>query len=265
MQELMRQFSTILQQLTQHKWAWPFMEPVDVEGLGLYDYYKVIDKPMDFSTIKSKMNAMDDSGYKNVREIYSDVRLIFKNAMKYNDEKNDIHVMAKTLLEKFEKKWILFLPKVTDAETIKSREEARAQLDTQLAQEATYANMARELSKALCGIDTDLNNLKAMVIEKYRKLSTQEKIMLATDIARLSPENINRALQIVAEDNPTFQPNAEEVDLDIDAQSDYTIWRLKNLVKNAPEVQGRTAEGTTFNHNGNTEAKKNDNKRRRVM
>ncbi|CAK7335968.1 unnamed protein product [Dovyalis caffra] len=26
--------------ITQHKWAWPFMEPVDVEGLGLHDYYE---------------------------------------------------------------------------------------------------------------------------------------------------------------------------------------------------------------------------------
>lgn len=70
---------------------------------------------MDFSTIKRKMEAKDGSGYKNVREIYADVRLIFKNAMRYNDEKNDIHVMAKTLLEKFEKKWLLLLPKIAKA------------------------------------------------------------------------------------------------------------------------------------------------------
>jgi hypothetical protein len=28
-------------QITRHEWAWPFMEPVDVEGLGLHDYYQV--------------------------------------------------------------------------------------------------------------------------------------------------------------------------------------------------------------------------------
>jgi len=28
-------------QITQHKWAWPFMQPVDVKGLGLHDYYEV--------------------------------------------------------------------------------------------------------------------------------------------------------------------------------------------------------------------------------
>ncbi|KAJ0101566.1 hypothetical protein Patl1_06153 [Pistacia atlantica] len=41
MEELMRQFGTILRNITQHKWAWPFMQPVDVKGLGLDDYYEV--------------------------------------------------------------------------------------------------------------------------------------------------------------------------------------------------------------------------------
>ncbi|KAF5749310.1 transcription factor GTE1-like [Tripterygium wilfordii] len=100
-----------------HKWAWPFMQPVDVEGLGLHDYYQVIDKPMDFSTIKNLMEARDGTGYKNVREMCADVRLVFKNAMKYNDAKSDVHVMTKTLLGKFEEKWLILLPKVTEEVT----------------------------------------------------------------------------------------------------------------------------------------------------
>lgn len=69
---------------------------------------------MDFNTIKKQMEAKDMTAYKHVREICADVRLVFKNAMKYNDEKNDFHVMAKTLLAKFEEKWLQFLPKVTE-------------------------------------------------------------------------------------------------------------------------------------------------------
>lgn len=42
MHDLMRQFGTIFRQITQHKCAWPFMHPVDVESLGLDDYYEVI-------------------------------------------------------------------------------------------------------------------------------------------------------------------------------------------------------------------------------
>lgn len=29
-------------QITQHKWAWPFLDPVDYKGLGLDDYLKVM-------------------------------------------------------------------------------------------------------------------------------------------------------------------------------------------------------------------------------
>ncbi|XP_031105169.1 transcription factor GTE6-like [Ipomoea triloba] len=125
MQELMRQFGTILRQITQHKWAGPFMQPVDVEGLGLHDYYQVIEKSMDFSTIKNKMEAKDGTGYKHVREICADVRLIFKNAMKYK-ERDDVHVMAKTLLGKFEEKWRLLLPKVDEEEEKRKKEEEEA-------------------------------------------------------------------------------------------------------------------------------------------
>lgn len=78
------------------------------------DICQIIDRPMDFSTIKNQMEAKDGTGYKHVREIYSDVRLVFRNAMKYNDEKSDVHRMAKSLLEKFEEKWLQFLPKVTE-------------------------------------------------------------------------------------------------------------------------------------------------------
>lgn len=60
------------------------------------------------------MEAKDGTGYKNVREICADVRLVFNNAMKYNDEGSDVHLMAKTLLEKFEEKWNQLLPKVTE-------------------------------------------------------------------------------------------------------------------------------------------------------
>lgn len=69
---------------------------------------------MDFSTIKNQMEAKDGTGYKHVRDICADVRLIFTNAMKYNDDKSDVYDMAKTLLAKFEEKWQQLLPKVTE-------------------------------------------------------------------------------------------------------------------------------------------------------
>lgn len=69
---------------------------------------------MDFSTIRKRMKDKNGNGYRNVSEIYADARLIFTNAMKYNDERHDIHVMAKTLLAKLEEKWLVLWPKVVE-------------------------------------------------------------------------------------------------------------------------------------------------------
>ncbi|KAJ7969374.1 Transcription factor like [Quillaja saponaria] len=256
MLELMRQFATILRQITQHKWAWPFLEPVDVKGLGLHDYYDVVEKPMDFGTIKNKMEATDGTGYKNVREIYADVRLVFKNAMKYNDEKNDVHVMAKTLLEKFEEKWLQLLPKVADEERRRIEEEAEAQLDLRLAQEAAYANMARELNNEIFEVDINLKNLKESVVQKCRKMTTEEKKILMKALTQLSTEDLSKALEIVAESNPSFEATSQEVDLDIDAQSEYTLWRLKVFVKHALKVQKKSYGGTNSNNNDKNNARK---------
>ncbi|XP_034206361.1 transcription factor GTE1-like isoform X3 [Prunus dulcis] len=246
--------------ITQHKWAWPFLQPVDVEGLGLHDYYKVIDKPMDFSTIKNQMEAKDGTGYKNVREICADVRLVFKNAMKYNDERSDVHVMAKTLMAKFEEKWLQLLPKVTEEEKRLEEEEAEAQLKMQLAEEAARAKMARDLSNELYEVDMHLEELREMVVQKCRKMSTEEKRKLGVALTRLSPEDLSKALDIVAQNNPGFQATADEVDLDIDAQTESTLWRLKFFVKDAIEVQGKSSASMGGNTNTNTNNHNSGNK-----
>lgn len=45
-----------------------------------------------------------------------------------------------------------------------------------------------------------------------------EKRKLGVALSKLSPEHLNKALEIVAQNNLNFQANAEEVELDIDAQ-----------------------------------------------
>lgn len=264
MQELVRQFGTILRQITQHKWAEPFMEPVDVEGLGLHDYFEVIEKPMDFSTIKRKMEAKDGSGYKHVREICADVRLIFKNAMKYNEERHDVHVMAKTLLGKFEEKWLQLLPKVDEEEKRRKEEEAEVQQDMQLAQEAAHAKMAKDLSIELDEVDMQLEELREMVLQKCRKMSTEDKKKLGNALTRLSPEDLNKALLIVAQSDPTFQPTATEVELDMNAQSESTLWKLKFFVQDVLHAQGKSPASIVPNNINNNNLL-NNNKRRREI
>ena len=45
----------ILNEITTHKQAWPFREPVDAVALGVPEYYTIIKNPMDLGTIHNKL------------------------------------------------------------------------------------------------------------------------------------------------------------------------------------------------------------------
>ncbi|KAF5950684.1 hypothetical protein HYC85_012677 [Camellia sinensis] len=250
--------STKVDKITQHKWAGPFMQPVDVVGLGLHDYHEVIEKPMDFSTIKAKMEAKDGT---RLQECPGDMCRC-ENAMKYNEERDDVHVMAKTLLAKFEEKWLQLLPKVDEEEKRRKEEEAEVQLDMQLAQEFAHAKMARDLSNELDEVDLYLEELRELVLQSCRKMTTEEKRKLGTALTQLSSDDLNKALLIVAQNNPNFQATAEEVELDMDAQSESTLWKLKIFVKEALKVQGKSTASMGDNHQHHND---NNNKRKREI
>lgn len=241
MAELMRQFSTILRQITQHRWAWPFMTPVDVKGLGLHDYHDVIKKPMDFGTIRRKMDAKDATGYKNVCDICEDVRLVFKNAVTYNDDQSDVHVMAKTLSQKFEEKWKTLWPKVNEEEARRKKEEAdansREMVDSGLSGETDLEKLGGELDE----LNEHLEKLRQELAPKCRMMSVEEKRQLGESLGKLSPEDLTKALQIIAQKNPSFIPTEDEVELDIDAQDASTLWRLQYFVKAVLSVQAKTS------------------------
>lgn len=68
----------------------------------------------------------------------------------------------------------------------------------------------------------------------FRKISTEEKRKLGVALTKLSPEDLSKALEIVAENNPSFQATAEEVDLDIDAQVAIYILSQRTISFPAP-------------------------------
>lgn len=71
-----------IDKLSRLKCASLFTNPVDLE---LYpDYDKIISKPIDYSTIKSKIKQ---GKYKYMVEVYSDLKLMAKNCFQYNKGK----------------------------------------------------------------------------------------------------------------------------------------------------------------------------------
>ena len=76
----------------------PFREPVNPELLGLPDYFNVVKKPMDLSTIKKKL---DDGTYSNPQEYVDDMWLMFNNAWLYNKKTSKVYKCCTKLSEIF--------------------------------------------------------------------------------------------------------------------------------------------------------------------
>ena len=61
-------------------------------------------------------------------------------------------------------------------------------------------------------------------------MTTEEKKRLGTTLTRLSADDLNKSLLIVAQNNPSFQVTAEVVDLDMDAQVIICLPQYSNLI-----------------------------------
>ncbi|XP_067945482.1 histone acetyltransferase p300-like [Watersipora subatra] len=73
--------------------------PVDPAALNIPDYFDIIKKPMDLSTIRNKL---DDGIYKCPWDFVNDVWLMFENAWMYNKKSSKVHKVCTKLSEMFE-------------------------------------------------------------------------------------------------------------------------------------------------------------------
>ena len=72
--------------------------PVDANKLNIPDYHKIIKHPMDFGTIKKRL---DNNYYWSAKECIKDFNTVFTNCYVYNKAGEDIVVMAQTLEKLF--------------------------------------------------------------------------------------------------------------------------------------------------------------------
>jgi histone acetyltransferase len=89
------QLRRFLGQLQNHTQAWPFLKPVNKDEVP--DYYNVITSPMDLSTIEERLHQDQYIAPKN---FVDDLKLIFSNCRKYNDE-TTVYTKCAAKLEKY--------------------------------------------------------------------------------------------------------------------------------------------------------------------
>lgn len=90
----------IIQQIRKNPNAHPFLHPVDWKALGLKDYPDIIKKPMDVSTVQSKLGA---GNYNSLADFAADFQLIISNCKVYNAEGSSVFEMASSLEVDFNK------------------------------------------------------------------------------------------------------------------------------------------------------------------
>ncbi|XP_043271463.1 bromodomain adjacent to zinc finger domain protein 1A isoform X2 [Venturia canescens] len=97
------QLKELLADVMKHVDSWPFLTPVTIDEVP--DYYDYIKNPMDFGTIKTKLES---GKYGNVKEFVTDCQLVFENCDTYNQEHsvvyNFVHRAGMRLSAYFEKK-----------------------------------------------------------------------------------------------------------------------------------------------------------------
>lgn len=123
--EGLQKCASILKSMKEKQEAAPFLDPVDWEFYGLSDYPEVIKKPMDLGTVTTKLESGE---YSNVEKFAADVRLVWKNALVYNQPGSEIYITAEKLSQAFEKKMskLKVAKKTTSKRTSQKQEVTRA-------------------------------------------------------------------------------------------------------------------------------------------
>lgn len=88
----------IINYLIKHPDSWPFLCPVNKKDAP--SYYKIIKKPMDLGTIRSKLNNMQ---YNNNDEFAADIYLVLQNCELYNPASSIEYRCGRKLMKALEK------------------------------------------------------------------------------------------------------------------------------------------------------------------
>ncbi|KAG1706195.1 Bromodomain adjacent to zinc finger domain protein 1A [Nymphon striatum] len=87
----------LLSELTKHEDGWLFLRPVSRKDAP--DYHGIIKNPMDFGTMKGKLNNVQ---YKDNCEFIADTNLVFNNCEAYNPDHSEEFKTGKRLKKFFE-------------------------------------------------------------------------------------------------------------------------------------------------------------------
>ncbi|KAJ6189239.1 hypothetical protein N7519_004147 [Penicillium mononematosum] len=250
-----------------YNWVMPFYYPVDPVALNIPTYHSVIKKPMDLSTVQSKLKT---GQYENAKEFENDVRLIFKNCYRFNIPGDPTYVCGERAEEIFNGKWAQKSDYLEahephpeqntdssdedsdeDAEESEEDDEKLTLLQKQIAEMSRQVEaitnkkkktppsskkvgktkLAKKDSKKLSSGKRDKKS-KISQPGKTRAITYNEKQIISNGISSLPDKRMQQALQIIQNNVPQLKSTDEaEIELDIDELPNDVLLKLLNFVK----------------------------------
>ncbi|KPM11849.1 Bromodomain-containing protein 4 [Sarcoptes scabiei] len=90
----------VTKDIFRNRSALPFLKPFNSSKDP--SYYDIIEKPMDFTTIKKRLDFL---WYQSADECIADIRQIFINCFRFNSPSDDVYLKGQKLLNLFNRKY----------------------------------------------------------------------------------------------------------------------------------------------------------------
>jgi len=265
----LKPFVKVLDRMMKHRDAAAFVLPVEqlwsMEMLP--GYHDVVKRPMDLGTIKTKLN--EGLYGENPEAFASDVRLVWKNCMTYNNPDTDFHHTADRMRLLFDQAYNAASEKSMQAvekeRLAQQRKEAAAEpkmkKQSQSKPKQSRASKPKEKKKKSKSSKKDRGNNSSFdavqmmndnlqrVLSRMegggrsepkeekvpsRTMELWEKERLVKMMDKLEPDKFGTALSIIKQ---SHRVNLEEVDsdeevtIDIDTLDSKTLWKLHKYVE----------------------------------
>lgn len=266
----LRMCGRIVKELLAHPHAWPFAKPVDVNQVP--GYYEVITNPADLGTIKRNL---DTNRYEDVEEFEEEVKRVWANCYAFNKPETDVYRIAQTLEAIFTKK-MADVPKDgefdgdANDQVKKMQKQMMAMQKQMLAmqkqnmqqQQMQYAapppparrqstggsarrgsiggGGARQSGGGSAAQQNALAMLQqeaAQARDEDREMTFEEKASLGAGINKLNSNNLAKVVELIKNSMPSLGAGSDEIEVDINALDNVTLWKLFNFVESCRAVK----------------------------
>lgn len=225
--------TSILDELQKHPISKMFAEPVDPINDEAPNYFVIVKKPMDFSTIRKKLQ---NGQYSTIHDFKKDVQLVFSNATLYNGKSSPIGIVAAELNVYFKdlSKNITDNP---DSCWYNKLIQLKRSLINHVQQHPSNSQKQKEQSN-----DTETSFTCEIGRFEVNLMNGKDLESLASNIIKLDePKQLDNIRRIIKEENPEVDTD-DGATIDLNILTPKTLRKLKEFTINELEMVGKDYE-----------------------